>query len=109
MLWSATVRILCARAVLGLISGSLVAPAKAVPKIASMSMADNMPCCPEKQLPDCGKSCPLAVLCLSPSVPAVPAMVGVIARFMREEAFIPQADLLIAGLGAPPLQRPPRI
>ena len=109
MLWSAMVRLLCALAVLGLFSGSLVAPVKAAPEIATMSMADNMSCCPQKQLPDCGKSCPLAVLCLSPSVPAVPAKFGVIARLVREVAFILQTDLLITGLGEPPLQRPPRI
>jgi hypothetical protein len=30
-----------------------------------MQMADDMPCCPEKQpvKPDCGKNCPLAIVC----------------------------------------------
>ncbi|MGQ3278635.1 MAG: hypothetical protein ACT6WE_19075, partial [Shinella sp.] len=35
--------------------------------VADMGMADDMPCCPDETPvpPDCGKACPLAVLCTS--------------------------------------------
>ena len=33
--------------------------------MSGMKMAEDMPCCPEKQpvKPDCGKDCPLALVC----------------------------------------------
>jgi hypothetical protein len=93
--------------IVGLITGSLAAPAAAGP-MQALSMADSMPCCPHKNVPaDCQK-CPLGV-CMSNVQMDVPsAMVMPLLPFVdMVSAF--QSDHLKEGLGFRPPSRPPRI
>src|SRR5262245_42777319 len=72
-------RILTVLAIVGLALAPVVQPAMAVQVSKEMpaamsgsafdkviaDAADDMPCCPSKPAPDCGKDCPLMALCVT--------------------------------------------
>ncbi len=87
--FSPTPRLLSILAIVGLLTAPMVTPSNAVTmddtSMAGMSetasMPDGMPCCPNEKpaLPDCAKSCPLAVVCVGSAVSA-PAAVTLVNR-----------------------------
>ena len=103
-------RILSMLAIIGLIAGSVTAPVMAMAAAEpSMQMADAMPCCPEKTLPDCGKTCPLLIMCLAPVLSAYP-IVSLPVRLDAKR--LEQAmgdDAPVKGAAHFPERRPPRI
>ena len=78
---------------------------------AGMTTSDDMPCCPsEESVPDCQKSCPLALLCVancfanpsifSASANTQPLLAGVL---------MPHSDPDYRSIAASPPRKPPRI
>ena len=110
-------RILAVLLIAGLVFAPLAARAKvdssASAAVAAMageaaSMAENMPCCPEKSAPaDCA-DCPLMAICMVKTLQAQPlasiALVAPVMLRMRLPASDPEAESL--GLSPPP--KPPR-
>ena len=75
-------------------------------------MADGMPCCPHEKpaLPDCAKTCPLAILCLAKCFPSAPAASAfILVRFAVADVKTPANDLWQNLLPDPPPLKPPRI
>lgn len=75
------------------------------------SMPAGMPCCPDQKpaLPDCSKSCPIAVLCLAKCFPGIPAASAVIpARIAVAAVKMPWDDIWRDVLLDPPPPKPPR-
>ena len=109
-LLSAFKRILSMLAIIGLIAGSVNAPVMAMAAAEpSMQMADAMPCCPDKTLPDCGKACPLLIMCVAPVLPVSPVAslpVQMDAKGLQEAM---GDDAPIKGAALFPQRRPPRI
>ena len=109
-LLSAFKRILSMLAIIGLIAGSVNAPVMAMAAAEpSMQMADAMPCCPGKTLPDCGKTCPLLVMCLAPVLPACPVASLPIQLDANKLEQAMGDDAPIKGAALFPQRRPPRI
>ena len=109
-LLSAFKRILSMLAIIGLIAGSVNAPVMAMAAAEpSMQMADAMPCCPEKSPPDCGKTCPLLVMCLAPVLPACPVASLPIQLDAKKLEQAMGDDAPIKGAALFPQRRPPRI
>ncbi|MBI1866766.1 MAG: hypothetical protein HYS06_00450 [Methylocystis sp.] len=103
-------RVLAMLAIFGLIVGSFVTPARAMAVDSpAMTMAGDMPDCPEKKAPDCAKDCPLAIMCLATSLPAAAISFHAAPRTASVEVLFPLDDALITGVGASPPRRPPRI
>jgi hypothetical protein len=74
-----------------------------------MSMADDMPCCPDQTKSRNCDSCPFVALCmLGASLPAPSGAATLIERHPLRTAFSANNDLLIDGLGAKPPDHPPR-
>jgi hypothetical protein len=97
-------------AILGLIVGSFVAPARAMTiHSPAMTMAGAMPDCPHKQTPGNAQDCPLAIMCFAASLPAAPPPALAAPRIASLEVLFPLDDALMASVGGPPLRRPPRI
>jgi len=106
-------------AVVSFLAAPMVTPSRAGGKenasLAAMSdmasMSDSMPCCPDEKpsLPDCQKSCPLAILCMAKCFPSVPAASVLIpARFAVAEVKMPGNDVWRDLLPEPPPPEPPR-
>jgi hypothetical protein len=75
------------------------------------SLADGMPCCPHEKpaLPDCQKSCPLAVLCMAKCFPGGPAAAAFIpVRYAVADVKTPRDDVWRDRLPDPPPLKPPR-
>ena len=103
-------RILSILAVIGLIAGSVNTPAMAMTAAEpSMQMADQMPCCPEKSLPDCGKACPLLIMCFAPVLPVCPVALLPVPMDAKRLHQAMGDDAPIKGAAAFPQRRPPRI
>ncbi|MDX0494088.1 hypothetical protein GOC53_28105 [Sinorhizobium medicae] len=120
-------RILCALAMLAILIGPLgVTTAEAamassgsvtvtvMDAMSGMSADEEamaeMPCCPDEQpaKPDCGTSCPLAVLCSSILLGPTAAIDGLPVTFAAGLSFSFQHDGHIASALVEPLPRPPR-
>ena len=103
-------RILSMLVIIGLIAGSVNAPVMAMAAAEpTMQMADAMPCCPEKSPPDCGKTCPLLVMCLAPVLPACPVASLPIQLDAKKLEQAMGDDAPIKGAALFPQRRPPRI
>ncbi len=80
--------------------------------VSDMATAsDGMPCCPHEQpaMPDCAKSCPLAILCLAKCFPnSAAASAFIIMRFAVADVKTPADDLWRDLLPDPPPLKPPR-
>ena len=76
-----------------------------------MSMADDMPCCPDQQTKSQGcDSCPFVALCmLSVPLPSPSGAATLIERYPLRTAFAAKDDLFFHGLGAKPPDHPPRM
>ncbi|MCQ4191076.1 hypothetical protein [Methylocystis suflitae] len=97
-------------AILGLIAGSFVTPARATAVgSTAMTMADDMPCCPDKTAPNCAKGCPLAIMCFAASLPAAAISAVAAPNIARLDVLSPLDDAFIAGVGGAPPRRPPRV
>jgi hypothetical protein len=115
-------RLLFVTAMLGIIVGpmsigaadSVMAASEpvAMDGMSGMDMPDGMPCCPDETpaKPDCGKACPLAVLCTT-------AIVGQVATshswslnvgWVAHRFLVPSHAELVSSLVDPPV-RPPRV
>jgi hypothetical protein len=110
-------RLLFVTAVLGIILGPISigaadsAMAASGPSVmAPLGMLEDMPCCPDPIKPDCGKTCPLAVLCAT----------AIVSHLACEQAwltnptwishdFMPVAHSELAATAVDPPVRPPRI
>ncbi|RWE68098.1 hypothetical protein [Mesorhizobium sp.] len=74
-------------------------------------MQDDMPCCPDGKpmVPDCGKDCPLAVLCVlglvSVQVPETPTFV---VQAPIGEEFLDGREAVLSSLIGEPPPRPPK-
>ena len=103
-------RLLALLAIIGLIAGAVNVPANAMVSASSaMTMTGEMPCCPDKTMPDCGKTCPLIIMCFAPSLPATPAAFLPVRRDTMRLALAPDDESLVEGAASFPLRRPPRI
>jgi len=97
-------------AILGLIVGSFVAPARATTvNSTAMTMAGDMPCCPDKKAPICAKGCPLAIMCFATSLPSAAAPPAAAQHIANHEVLFPRDDVLLTGVGRSPPRKPPRI
>ena len=101
-------RFLALLAIIGLIAGAANVPANAMAS-SSMVMTEPMSCCPDKTMPDCGKTCPLMIMCFAPSLPAMPAAFLPVRRDTMRLALAPDDESLVEGAAPFPLRRPPRI
>jgi hypothetical protein len=117
--WSLIPRLLSILAVLSLLivpmmmlSGAAATDHAATAKISDMATtADGMPCCPHKKpvLPDCDKSCPLAIVCMANCFPAAPTASAFIpVRYAVAFVKKPSNDLWRDLLPDPPPLKPPR-
>lgn len=100
--------------------GMLIAPvstiaaenAMALSKIAVMpGMQDDMPCCPDAKpvMPDCGKSCPLVIICTSSAVFALPRDDWSAARLSwTSHVYADMQFDRLSSVAAEPPARPPR-
>jgi hypothetical protein len=73
--------------------------------------AHAMPCCPLEKpvVPDCAKSCPLAILCLAKCFPNAPAAsASLLIRFAVADMKTPGDDSRRDRLPDPPPLKPPR-
>ena len=109
-LLNALKRILSILAIIGLIAGSVNAPVMAMAATSpSMQMADAMPCCPQKSPPDCGKACPLLIMCFAPVLPVCPVASLPVQMDAKKLHQAMGDDAPIEGAALFPQRRPPRI
>ncbi len=115
-LWTALCRLLSILTVAGLMTASMAPPSMATAGTASPSVTDmvsmpgDMPCCPDRdQAPDCGKACPLAILCLGMGIAQASAPGSMIARLDTIAVMLPGGDIAYRSRGAPPPRKPPRL
>jgi hypothetical protein len=100
----------------GLLLAPLAAPIMATPMPVAatvaaddMSMADEMPCCPDQTKSKGCDSCPFLALCmLTVSLPNPSGAATLVERHSLRTAFATRDDQLIHGLGAKPPDHPPR-
>ena len=103
-------RLLSILAIIGLVGGGAYVPTNAMASASSsMVMTEPMPCCPDKTLPDCGKTCPLMVMCFAPTLPANAAAFLPVRRDTMRLTLAPYDEGLVEGAAPFPLRRPPRI
>jgi hypothetical protein len=75
----------------------------------AMSMAEDMPCCPDQTKSKGCDSCPFVALCmLTVSLPVPSGAATLIERFPSRTVFAAKDDQLADGLGAKPPDHPPR-
>ena len=77
-----------------------------------MSMQDDMPCCPDGRpmVPDCGKDCPLAVLCVFGVVSApLPESLSLLLPASVGDDFRNGRDVILPSLVGEPPPRPPKV
>ena len=109
-LWTALKRILSVLAIIGLIAGSVNVPVMAMAAAEpSMQVTDAMPCCPDKTLPDCGKACPLPIMCFAPVLPACPVASLPVQMDAKRLHQAMGDDAPMKGAAPFPQRRPPRI
>jgi hypothetical protein len=102
-------RVLAALAILGLIVGSFVTPARAgIVDQTTMRMAGDMPCCHGKAGPNCAKGCPLAIMCFVTSLPTVAISTSAWRPIVGREVLFPRNDALLIGVDRSPPRKPPR-
>lgn len=114
-LWPAISRLLTVLAVVGLVGGAFVAPAKAGPMtdvVVTAAMAEGMECCdpPASAPSDCRdmKACPFAVLCAVKCPQSLASSASVQIR-LAVAAAIPVLDDRPSGeFASPPLGHPPK-
>jgi hypothetical protein len=103
-------RLLAIFLIAGLVLAPLSVPANAVDRasMATVEMAADMPCCPDKSLPaDCDQ-CPLMAICMVTTLQA-PSAAGVIElRPVTVRMLAPRSDPAAESLGQHPPPRPPR-
>lgn len=109
VLLKALEKLILALAIVGLIAGAAGASAPLMAAPSSMSMADDMPCCPDQAKSDCLTTCPLMVMCLGITLPAKPATFSPIRMDGASSLLASLDDHLVDGLGASPPRKPPRI
>jgi hypothetical protein len=117
--WSLIPRLLSILAIVSLLTSPMMTPSGAVAMddapAADMpdmgTMADGMPCCPHQSpaLPDCAKSCPLAILCIAKCFPNAPDVAAfILMRFAVADVKTLADDLWRNLLPDPPPRKPPR-
>jgi hypothetical protein len=110
--WPILTRALAALALVGLLAAPVSAPMAAGPAQSGMSMdmAEAMPCCPDDKpvMPDCAKTCPLMMVCLSKCFQPMSAAGSPIPAFALVAVILPGNDAVPDGLARPPPARPPR-
>lgn len=102
---------------IGVASGAMASPGALTPEATAgampgMQMVEDMSCCPEKQpvKPDCGKGCPLALVCTTSIFANAPEVHGwsfAISWQSHRYDLLPTSQLMSA-LVEPPA-RPPKI
>ena len=113
-LWSVFRCLLPTLAVVGMLISPLAVPATAAPadRAAMTDMADDMPCCPDEgpAIPDCGKSCPLIMVCLAKCLQNIPpAGSTLLVPLLMAGLLVPRNDALGPSIPFPPPARPPRV
>ena len=112
LFWPILTRAFAVLALLGLLVAPVSAPMAAGPAQSAMSMdmADDMPCCPAGKpvMPDCAKSCPLMMVCLSKAFRTVSAAGDALPALAVVAVIIPANDAMARCLAQPPPARPPR-
>jgi hypothetical protein len=86
-------------------------PSSAAGAGSALSMQDDMPCCPDGRpmVPDCGKDCPLAVLCVSGLVSVqVPETPTFVVQAPIGEEFLDGREADLSSLIGEPPPRPPK-
>ncbi|RWP12547.1 hypothetical protein [Mesorhizobium sp.] len=97
--------------------GLALAPLGASPSSAAvagsaLSMQEEMPCCPDGRpmVPDCGKDCPLAVLCVVGVVTApLPETLAFLLPAPVGDDFLNGRDVILPSLVGEPPPRPPKV
>lgn len=103
-------RVLATLAILGLIVGSFVSPARAgIVESTAMTMAGDRPCCHGEAGPNCAKGCPLAIMCFATSLPATATPTCATRRIAIPGILFTRNDALLSGVGHSPPRKPPRI
>ncbi len=111
--WSTISRLLLVLALFGLAAGPMVASPSA-PAMAAQAMASmpgGMPCCPDGKpmVPDCAKTCPLAVVCAPGVVANAAAEAGPVTYRIPVGEKLPNRNhLALASLLGEPPPRPPK-
>ena len=117
-LWSALRKVLPVLALLGLVLGPLSLPAATMTSVGEpsaamdmggMDMGEDMPCCPTKQAPPCGKSCPLTALCFATSSVALPTLSPALAFPILGGLMLPTDEARWETRAERPPPRPPRV
>jgi hypothetical protein len=117
--WTLFPRLLSILAVVSLLTAPMVTPSAAVtmavdPKatMADMaSMPDGMPCPSDQRqsVPDCQKSCPLAIVCVAKCFPNASTTAAItLTRLSAADVITPSNDVGHDLLPNPPPPRPPR-
>lgn len=105
-------RVLLLLAVFGLAFAPLGASTSGAVAGSPLSiMQDDMPCCPDGKpmVPDCGKDCPLAVLCVSGLVSVqVPETPTFVVQALIGEEFLDGREAVLSSLIGEPPPRPPK-
>ncbi|MGB5904050.1 MAG: hypothetical protein WBF99_16175 [Xanthobacteraceae bacterium] len=106
-------RLLSIFVIAGLVAAPLVRPvaaaqvsAAAMPEMASM--ADDMPCCPDRQKNKDCKDCPLLAICVVKILAANPAADAIAVHSDRHLQLVIYDDLMSDGVDCPPPDHPPR-
>lgn len=86
-----------------------MARTNAIAPSAMQAAMDDMSCCPDMAIPDCGKSCPLMVVCMGTTLPPAPAIFASVALSDIGSDLDSADDARIAGLDPNPPRKPPRI
>lgn len=108
--WLAMTRVLALLAILGLIVGSFVTPARAGIIDSTMTtMAGDMPCCHGEAAPNCAKGCPMAIMCFVINLPTQAIPTSATQRIASREVLFPRNGAQLIGVDRSPPRKPPRI
>ncbi|SEB91431.1 hypothetical protein SAMN05444161_0133 [Rhizobiales bacterium GAS191] len=95
----------------GLLFAPFTSPAAmaSMPADQGMSIGSDMPCCPDPQLPECNKSCPLMTLCAAKCFPNGPSLTtSLVLRPWVSAQLAVANDAERDGLPTRPPPRPPK-
>lgn len=106
-------RVFAVFAIVGLVAAPLALPAAAMGPFSMVmsdmvSMADEMPCCPDTQKKNDCKDCPLAANCAVSNLATRPVAIAIVHRPIKRLQVVARDDLMSDGLVRPPPDHPPR-
>jgi len=91
------------------VSAAAPLPAQATAAVSIVTVADDMPCCPDvPPASECAKHCPLMALCATQLLAGSTAVALVISMTLLPRP-APLSDAPLQGLGDHPPAKPPRL